>query len=170
MSVLTDIRTTASAYAAASITTSISNPVPDVPTTINPPGEGFTFNLTATNAGSPDGIQVTNVRYHLTVTGAGVTLIVPDATLALARSVDDPAASTLTPGATVTGMFLYPVSLDGQSLAVGESDSLVGLRGQAGSAAGAATMSVHVHVDPDLSALFPNNRTNTSVNRTVNVV
>jgi len=170
MSVLTDIRTAASAYAAASITTSISNPAPDVPTTINPPGERFTFNLTATNAGSPDGIQVTNVRYHLTVTGAGVTLLVPDATLALARSLDDPAAATLAPGLAVTSMFLYPVSLDGQSLAVGESDSLVGLRGQAGSAAGVATMSVHVHVDPDLAALFPNNRTNNSVNRTVNVV
>ena len=170
MSILTDIRTAASAYAAANITTSISNPVPDVPTTINPPGEGFTFNLTATNAGSPDGIQVTNVRYHLSVTGAGVTLIVPDATLALARLVDDPAAGTLTPGATVTAMFVYPVSLDGQSLGVGESDSLLGLRGQAGSAAGTATMTAHVHVDPDLSALFPNNRVNNNASRTVNVV
>jgi hypothetical protein len=169
MSILTDIRTAASAYA-ANITTSISNPVPDVPTTINPPDEGFSYTLTATNAGSPDGIQVTNVRYHLSVTGAGVTLLVPPAALALARSVDDPAAATLVPGAAVTAMFLYPVSLDGQSLAVGESDSLVGLRGQAGSAAGVATMSVHVHVDPDLAALFPNNRVNNSATRTVNVV
>jgi len=169
MSILTDIRTAVSNYANTNVTTTISAPVPDVPGTVNP-DEEFTFNITATNAGAPDGIQLINVRYHLTVTGAGVQLIVPAETLAIARAGSNDSFAQLTPGALVSSMFLFPVSLDGQTLSVGESDSLNGLKGKAGSAPGVGTMSMHVHVDPDVDALFPKERLNVSGTRSVNVV
>ena len=78
MSILTDIRTAVANYATTNITASITTLVPDVQGTINPPHEEFTFGVVATNAGAPDGIALVDVRYHLSATGAGVRLIVPD--------------------------------------------------------------------------------------------
>jgi hypothetical protein len=169
MSILTDIRTAVASYATTNVTTTISTPVPDVPGTINP-SEGFTFNLVATNAGAPDGIELINVRYHLTVSGAGVRLVVPAAALAIARALGDATAPSLAPGALVTSMFLFPVSLDGQSLGIGDGDALNGLRGVAGSGTGVGTLSMHVHADPKVDALFPPDRTSVSGTRSVNVV
>jgi len=169
MSVLTDIRTAVANYANVNLTTTISAPVPDVPNTTNP-DEEFTFNLTATNAGAPDGIQLTNIRYHLSVTGAGVHLIVPAEALAIARTGSTDSSPQLTPGDLASVMFLFPTSLDGQTLGVGESDSLNGLKGKAGSAPGVGTLSVHAHVDPDVDALFPKERVNVPGTRAVNVV
>jgi hypothetical protein len=169
MSILTDIRTAVANYGNVNVTTSISSAVPDVPNTTNP-DEEFSFNVTATNAGAPDGIQLINVRYHVTVSGAGVQLIVPAATLATARVGSDESSATLTPGALVTSMILFPTSLDNQTLSVGESDSLNGLKGKAGSGPGIGTLSAHLHFDPDLGALFPTERLNIAGNRQVNVV
>ena len=76
----------------------------------------------------------------------------------------------LTPGDLVNAMVLFPASLDGQTLGVGESDSLNGLKGKAGSAPGVGTLSVHMHVDPDVDALFPKERVNVAGTRSVNVV
>jgi len=169
MSVLTDIRTAVANYANVNVTTAISTPVPDVPNTTNPEEE-FSFNVTATNAGAPDGIQLINVRYHITVSGAGVQLIVPDLALATARVGSDASSATLAPGALVSSMILFPTSLDGQTLGIGESDSLNGLKGKAGTGPGLGTLSAHVHVDPDEDALFPKERLNVSATRSVNVV
>jgi len=169
MSILTDIRTAVAGYANTNVTTTISTPVPDVPGTINP-DEEFTFNITANNAGAPDGIQLINVRYHLSVSGAGVQLIVPAEALAVARAGSTDSFAQLTPGDLVASMFLFPASLDGQTLGVGDSDSLNGLKGKAGSTTGSGTLSVHVHVDPDVDALFPKERLNLSGTRAVNVV
>ena len=169
MSILTDIRTAVANYATTNITTSVSTPVPDVPGTINP-DEEFTFSVVASNAGPPDGIALINVRYHVTTSGAGVRLIVPPETVAIARSGGDEASAQLTPGALVTSMFLFPVTPDGQSLGIGDGDAINGLKGKAGSGTGVGTLSVHVHADPDVDALFPQERTNISSTRAVNVV
>ena len=169
MSILTDIRTAVAGYANTNVTTTISTPVPDVPGTVNP-DEEFSFNITATNAGAPDGIALINVRYHLSVSGAGVQLIVPAETLAIARAGATDSFAQLTPGALVGSMSLFPVSLDGQSLGIGDSDALNGLKGKAGSGTGVGTLSVHAHVDPDVDALFPKERLNLSGTRSVNVV
>ena len=170
MSILTDIRTAVANYATTNITTSITTLVPDVPGVINPPHEEFTFGVVATNAGAPDGIALVDVRYHLSASGAGVRLIVPPESIALARASGDATDPTLTPGDIVSTYFLFPITPDGQSLGIGDGDAINGLKGRAGASTGVGTLTVHVHVNPDVDELFPQERTSLNATRPVNVI
>jgi hypothetical protein len=112
MSILTEFRTAAENYARDNITTSVSPPEPDEEGVISQ-NEEFSFDLVATNAGDPDGIAVTNVSYHLEAEGAGIQLIVPPETVAIARSGRLQTSSQLTPGSLVTSMFLFGIKRQG---------------------------------------------------------
>jgi hypothetical protein len=169
MSILTNFRDAAEKYAKDNITTSISGPVPDVPTTVNPEEE-FTVDLVATNAGDPDGINVTNVSYHLTAEGAGIQLIVPPETVAIARSGRSETSSQLTPGSLVTEMFLFGITDDPKALGIGDGDVIRGVKGKAGTGPGVGELILKVHCDPDFDELFPDNRQSKKTSTTVNVV
>jgi hypothetical protein len=169
MSILTDFRTAAENYARDNITTSVTSPEPDEPGVISQ-NEEFSFDLVATNAGDPDGIAVTNVSYHLEAEGAGIQLIVPPETVAIARSGRLETSSQLTPGSLVTSMFLFGITDDPKALGIGDGDAIRGVRGKAGDGIGVGQLTLHVHGDPDFEKLFPDNRSNPRESTEVNVV
>jgi hypothetical protein len=161
---LPDLRTACTSYMSASVTTTVSVPVPDVPGTINP-NEEFTFSVTATNAALPAGIRLANVVYHLTCSpNTVVQLKVPASPPA--RSSADATAPTLAVGSFVSGMFLFPTD---NALDVGDTDTIAGLKGK-GLALGAGTIYCHVHADPDLNYLLPPGLTNLNGQRALSVV
>jgi hypothetical protein len=161
---LPDLRTACTTYMSASVTTTVSVPVPDVPGTINP-NEEFTYSVTATNAAAPAGIRLVNVTYHLTCSpGTVVQLKVPASPPA--RTSTDPTAPTLAVGSFVTSMILFPT--DG-TLDVGDTDTIGSLKGK-GLALGAGTIFCHVHADPDLAYLIPPGLLNLSGSRALSVV
>lgn len=167
---LQDIRTAVHDYLATKVTVSISALTPAVPGTLNP-NEEFTFSVTATNAATTvGGIKLINVKYHLKVTNSAVAkLIVPPATTAKARNGPSSSSDTLTPGTQVTEMFLFPVG-DKSQLAAGETDTISGLKGKSGVAAGNTQITLECRADPDLDFLFPKNENSAPFPRTVNVV
>ena len=132
-------------------------------------GDGDTIRI-ATNAGDPDGIAVTNVSYHLEAEGAGIQLIVPPETVAIARSGRLETSSQLTPGSLVTSMFLFGITEDPKALGIGDGDAIRGVRGKAGNQLGVGQLTLHVHCDPDFEKLFPDNRGNPRESTEVNVV
>ena len=169
MTILTDFRAEAEKYARQNITTAIDNLEPDVPSTINP-GEEFTFDLVATNAGDPDGIAVTNVCYHLFAEGE-IELIVPPETVAIARSGRPETSSQLTPGSLVTEMFLFGITEDPKALGIGDGDAIRSVKGKStGIGPGVGELSLKVHCDPDFDELLPDNRQSKLASTTVNVV
>ena len=169
MSILTNFRTAAENYARDNITTSVTPPEPDDEGVISQ-NEEFSFDLVATNAGDPDGIAVTNVSYHLEAAGAGIQLIVPPETVAIARSGRLETSSQLTPGSLVTSMFLFGITEDPKALGIGDGDAIRGVRGKAGDQLGVGQLTLHVHCDPDFEELFPDNRGNRRESTEVNVV
>lgn len=169
MSILTDFRAAAEKYAKDNITTAIDDLEPDRPGTVNP-DEEFTFTLVATNAGDPDGIAVTNVAYHLSVTGQEMQLIVPPETVAIARSGPSETSNQLTPGSLVTEMFLFGITEDPKALGIGDGDAIRGVKGKAGSDPGVGELILKVHCDPDFDELFPDNRQSKKTSFTVDVV
>lgn len=171
MSILTDIRDEVAAYALDSVAMAITDIVADVPNAISP-GEQFSFTVVATNAPAvpADGIAFVNVRYHVTVTGAGVQLVVPPVNVATARSGGLATSPVLAPGTLVSGMFLFGATPDGIALGVGDGDAIRGLKGQAGTGLGVATLKAHFHGDPDVNALFPVDRTSRNGEGLVEVV
>ncbi|HEY5788501.1 MAG TPA: hypothetical protein VIT65_27390 [Microlunatus sp.] len=171
MSLLTDIRDEVEAYAADSIQMAIDDIVADQPNAISP-GEQFSFSVIATNAPlvAADGIAFVNVRYHVSVTGAGVQLVVPPANVAIARSGGLVTSPLLVPGALVSSMFVFGITPDGIALGVNDGDAIRGLKGQAGAGLGSATLKAHFHGDPSLAALFPADRTSDNGEATIDVV
>jgi hypothetical protein len=169
MSILTDFRTAAENYMRENITTSVTPPEPDDEGVISQ-NEEFSFDLVATNAGDPDGIDVTNISYHLESAGAGIQLIVPPETVAIARSGPLETSSQLTPGSLVTSMFLFGITDDPKALGIGDGDAIRGVRGKAGNQLGVGQLTLHVHGDPDFEKLFPENRGNRRTSTEVNVV
>lgn len=163
MALPADLRTSITSYVSTKVTTTVSAIAPDVPLTLNP-NEEFSFSITATNAAAPDGVQLINIRYHLSISPASVALLKVPASPP-ARSSADPTAPTLAVGSFVSSMFLFPT--DG-TLNVGDSDTIAGLKGKA-LALGNATISFHVHADPDLNWLFPKDVTNPNGTRALTV-
>jgi hypothetical protein len=164
MSILNDIRTAAIAAVTTQVTSTISTVTADVPVAISP-NEEFTFNVTAANTGA-DAIGLTNVAYHLTVPALPAILKLKVPPSPPARATNDPTAPTLAPGTFVTGMFLFPTD---NKLTIGDSDTISGLKGKA-LALGNASISMHVHADPDLDNLFPKSTGGVSGTRNVVVI
>lgn len=160
---LNDLRSAVISYVDTSVTTSISTLVADTPNAISP-NEGFSFSVTATNTGAPTGIPLVKVVYHLSISpGSVCKLQVP--LVPIARASNDPSAAPLLGGTFVTEMYLFP---DNDTLAVGDSDTISGLRGKA-LALGQATISFDVHAEADLNYVFPTTTTDPDSTRLVSV-
>jgi|SoiMetStandDraft_2_1073263.scaffolds.fasta_scaffold02960_5 hypothetical protein len=147
---LPDIRDAVSMYLSTSVTTTVSELASDIPTALSP-GEQAAFDVTVKNAGAPTGVRLINVVYHLTAEPQSVAqLVVPPSPPA--RSSVNPAGPLLAPGGFVSSMFLFPID---NTLDVGDSDTLSGLKVKAVINLGDATISCHVHGEVDLDDIFP---------------
>jgi hypothetical protein len=161
---LLDIRNAVINYLDASVTTTISTIAPDVPNALSP-NEEFTYSITATNAAAPSGIQLTNVRYHLSISPSTVAkLKVPSNVTA--RADNNSGSPTLVAGTLVSEMFLFPAD---NILEVGDTDTVSGLKGKA-LALGNATISFDIHADVDQDYLFPMTTSDPNATRAVSVV
>lgn len=161
---LLDIRNAVINYLDTSVTTSVSAITPDVPNALSP-NEKFTFSVTATNAAAPSGVQLTNVRYHLSISPDTVAkLEVPSAVTA--RADNNSGSPALAAGTLVSEMYLFPPD---NVLEVGDTDTIGGLRGKA-LRLGNATISFDIHADVDQDYLFPMTTTDPNATRAVSVV
>jgi hypothetical protein len=170
---LTDLRSAVQTYLNTKVTCAIPSLVPDVPNALSP-GEGFTYNIQARNAAAPEGIALTNVRYHVRVVNPNIgKLIVPSPLISgTARASADPTSATLAVGSQVNEMFLFPGGFFGADLKrldVGETDTLSNLKGTA-LALGTLELRVNIIADPDEEFLFPRNEDSTEGSRTVQVI
>ena len=163
---LVDIPAAVADYLDNQVKTAVSPVVPmrsnqDVLT----PGQDGTFTITVTNVGSPDGIRLINVAYHVKISDDSIALLVVPETAAVA-SYDSLASSTpLTPGSKRSSMFVKLVA--GGTLDVGESQPVqiaVYCR-----ALGDAKITCHVHADIDKSDLIPTSQ-NPNGEQTVSVM
>jgi hypothetical protein len=149
--------------AVSSVTSSVSTPVADIPAAISPTEE-FTFSVTVNNTAA-NNIRLVNVRYHLSISPtANAALKVP--ATPPARASADNTAPVLAVGTFVSGLFLFPTD---NSLDVGDSDTITGLKGKA-LALGSATITCHIHADPDVDFLFPKNNGGQLGSKTINIV
>ena len=162
--ILSDIRAAVQAYLNSKVAVSVSAVTPDVPSTLNP-GEEATFGVTITNAGFPDGIRLTNVRYRLWTSGT-LKLKVPPAALAVARASNSSAAPALAPGTFVSEMYLFPTD---STLDVGDSDAMSGLKIKAGTLGG-YSINCRIIADADTNFLFPKDEDSATASRAVSVV
>jgi hypothetical protein len=163
MSILNDIRTAAIAAVTTQVISTISTTVADIPAAISPTEE-FTFSVTAANTGV-DAIGLVNVVYHLFVSSSAILQLKVPASPP-ARATNSPTAPVLAVGSLNSGMFLFPAD---NSLTVGDSDTISGLKGKA-IALGNANILCHIHADPDLDFLFPKATGGTNGTRNVVVV
>ena len=150
---LQEIRTAVLTYVDTKVTCSVSAIIPDVPIALSP-SEGFTFNVTVSNAAvAAGGIRLTNVRYVISASSSNVKLIVPPVTVGNARVIGLlPLA--LNPGTETSGYILTPPAGDLKILDPGETDTITGLKGIAKSL-GAFSVCFHILADIDLDFLFP---------------
>ena len=171
---LADLRSAVQTYLNTKVTCTVPSLVPDVPNALSP-GEGFTYSIQAKNAPAPDGIVLTNVRYHVRVVNPNVgKLIVPNPLIfGTARASADATAPALVAGTQVGAMFLFPGILgngpDLKRLTVGETDTVSGLKGKA-LALGTLELRVNIIADPDEEFLFPRNEDSTEGSRSISVV
>ena len=150
---LVDIPAAVSDYLDSQVITTVSPVTPkrakqDVLT----PGQTGTFTVTATNAGSPDGVRLINVAFHVKISDESVAqLIVPDSAFVSSYATLTSIAP-LTPGSGHPAMFLrLPVDA---TLDVG--DILPPIRIDVHCLdQGDAKITCHVHADIDESDLFP---------------
>jgi hypothetical protein len=163
---LPDLRQAVLAYLASKVTVTVEDPVPTDGTKINPK-ESFNFKVRARNAPAPDGIQLTNVRYQVSVpdksdhTG-GATVRVPPFGTAL-----DGEGHRIDVGKFVPFFEWNPTGPDHSTLEVGEEDAPA-LTGKVGPRAGTFKIKARILADPDLGWLFPRNFRSTEGTNSVN--
>jgi hypothetical protein len=131
--------------------------------------EDFSFDISAQNAGSPNGIALKNVAYFIQVTDpTKAKLYVPDRPGVTARSIPHlpmRISTPLTPGTLVDGMCISSTAQEGYTvmwvkpdiqnyLAVGDKDTIKDLSGKA-LATGAFAIKCWITADIDLDYLFP---------------
>jgi hypothetical protein len=150
---LVDIPAAVADYLDSQVTTTVSPVMPkranqDVLT----PGQTGTFTVTATNAGSPDGVRLINVAFHVKISDESVAqLIVPDGAFVSSYATLTSIAP-LTPGSSHAAMFLrLPVDT---TLDVGDIQPPIRIDVRCLDQ-GDAKITCHVHADIDESDLFP---------------
>jgi hypothetical protein len=153
---LADLRAACVDYLQASVVCKLENLVADVPNAISP-GEGFKFDLRATNTGA---IRVAKVKYHVYVADPSKAKVVvpfyfmPGIRIARSGATED--SPTLAPGSQVAEMYLFPLDTDRKVLDPNESDTWAGLRGIAHSL-GNTSIRLNVLGQVDLDYVFPSN-------------
>jgi hypothetical protein len=157
---LKDIRQAVQSYLDNRVSCSISTVIPDGPTVLSPK-EGFTFSITAKNAGAadPDSARLKNIGYYVGIVETDkAKLIVPPITKGTAY-LSNNSIVPLPPLVNgkeneVNSYFLRPPEGDFKVLDVGETDTIEGLRGIA-KELGNFTIKFNIHADPDMDWLFP---------------
>jgi len=168
---LKDIRQAVQSYLDNRVSCSISTVIPDVPNALSP-SEGFTFSITAKNAGTadPDCARLKNIVYHVWIPEtAKAKLIVPPITKGTAYSNSFLIPPIYTPGKEAEGYFLKPPEGDFKGLDVDETDTIEGLRGIA-KQLGTFTIRFDIHADPDLDWLFPKDEVSGYATRSANII
>ncbi|HEX6931650.1 MAG TPA: hypothetical protein VF162_05885 [Streptosporangiaceae bacterium] len=152
---LVDIPAAVSDYLGSQVTTTVSPVIPKPGQGVLTPGQAGTFTVTATNAGSPDGVRLINVAFHVKISDDTVAqLIVPDS--AIVSSYATLASVTpLTPGSSHPAMFLRTHA--GTTLDVGDIQPPIHIDVHCLDK-GDAKITCHIHADIDESDLFPNSQ------------
>ena len=163
---LIDIPAAVADYLDTHVSTTVSAVIPrrmnqDVLT----PGQDGTFTVTVTNAGTPDGVRLANVAFHVKISDDAVAqLIVPQS--AFVAAYDTLTATTPLPGGSKRSD-MYVRLLAATTLDVGDSQPVhltVHCRDQ-----GDAKITCHIHADIDESDLFPTSQ-NPNGEQTVSVL
>ena len=152
---LQELRQACLDYVRSSVTCKIENYKADVIVATSP-GEGFRFDLRATNTGA---MRVNRVKYHVYVTNPSVAkLIVPYMLMPIkvARSGCMEDSPALSPGQRVADMYLFPFDADRKSLDPGEADAWMNIRGIA-ETLGNTAIRFEVLAQVDLDYLLPIN-------------
>lgn len=128
------------------------------------PGQDGTFTVTATNAGTPDGVRLINVTFHVKISDDSIAQLIVPAGTVVASYETLTSTAPLQAGARRSAMFVKV--LTGTTVDVGESQPLqIDVHC---SEEGDAKITCHVHADIDESDLFPTSQ-NPNGERTVSV-
>jgi hypothetical protein len=164
---LPDLPQAVRAYLDTKVAIQVSEFTPAAGDSINP-GETFTFSVRVTNASAANGgVALTNVRYHVLVSNANVTVRVPTGGSSL-----DGSGQPIEANDDVRFFNFNPAGNLGLSyLQLGETQSLM-VTGTAGTnpAGGTSAITARIEADPDINALFPRNETTPTAFRNISVV
>jgi hypothetical protein len=163
---LIDIPAAVADYLDTHVSTALSPVIPKhVNQDVLTPGQDGTFTVTVTNAGTPDGVRLTNVTYHVKISDDAVAeLVVPQS--AFVAAYDTLTAATPLAGGSKR-QDMYVRLLAASTLDVGDSQPVrltVHCRDQ-----GDAKITCHIHADIDASDLFPTSQ-NPNGEQTVSVL
>lgn len=150
---LIDIPAAVADYLDSQVITTVSPVMPRRPNLdVLTPGQTGTFTVTATNAGSPDGVRLINVAFHVKISDDSIAqLIAPDS--AFVSSYPTLTSITpLTPGSSHSAMFVR-MSVD-MTLDVGDIQPPIQIDVRCLDQ-GDAKITCHIHADIDESDLFP---------------
>jgi hypothetical protein len=164
---LADIPAAVADYLDTQVTTVVSAVAPaknDDP--LLTPGEDGLFLVTVTNASAPDGVRLTNVVYHLSVTPDTVAKLIVTSNPIIETRAKLHDTELLKPGKKVSEMFCT-ITTD-TVLEVGDEDALA-LEVHC-IALGDATIACHIHADVAEDDLFPTGENSTNGKSTFSVV
>lgn len=162
---LKEIRDAVYSYFSSISTTVTSSGIPAGQSSFNP-NEEVTYDVKVVNHAATDGIQLKNVRLHLSVSSPALRLVTPPATVATAYTTQS--GSVTTPANTeVSQMFLGNPAL--ASLAPGEIITLAGLKLRS-KEVGNGSVFAHVHGEVDMSWLLPADDTSSNGSKSFSVV
>jgi hypothetical protein len=153
---LVDIPAAVAEYLDSQVTTTVS-PVTKKGTSQDAltPGQTGVFTVTAIKAGSPDGVRLINVAFHVKISDDSVAqLVVPDSVLASSYATLT-SSMPLTPGSRRAAMVLRMPA--GTALDVGDVQPPIQI-GVHCLDEGDAKITCHVHADIDQSDLFPSSQ------------
>lgn len=150
---LTDIPAAVADYLDTQVATTVSTVTPKKPNQdVLTPGQNATFAVNVTNAGSPDGVRLVNVAYHVRISDSSIAeLIVPQSS-AVAAYDTLTSITTLKRGSKRAEMFVRLLS--DTALDVGESQPPLQIDVHCLDQ-GDAKITCHIHADVDESDLFP---------------
>jgi hypothetical protein len=164
---LADIPAAVADYLDTKVTTSVSAVAPvknDDP--LLTPGEDGVFLVTVTNASAPDGVRLTNVVYHISVTPDTVAQLVVTSNPIIETRAKLHDTQLLKAGTKVSAMFCT-ITTD-TVLEVGDEDALA-LNVHC-VAVGDATIDAHIHADVAEDDLFPTGENSTNGKSSFSVV
>ena len=156
---LRDIRTAVEDYLNTSVGVTVTEVRPsDLGGTMNPNEHG-TFDLVVINTGEPNGVPLTNVRFHLTFkkdaagNDIGAKFLAPTTAVAIARDGTSDSSALLKPGDPFSEMVLFPPESTLDVPGGIEVQNLVVVA--PGHAGPEVTIQCHVHAEADQTFLFP---------------
>ncbi len=129
------------------------------------PGQDGTFTVTVTNAGSPDGVRLINITYHVKISDDSIAQLIVPPSAVVASYASLTSTTPLKPGSKQPAIFVR--LLTSTTLDVGDSQPL--LIDVHCSDQGDAKITCHIHADIDQTDLFPTSQ-NPNGEQTISVL